>query len=86
VPKPGGKVNNLLQTTAQLFFRTDGSLDRIVIERYYDRIRTLKFLGTTSDTRDHHGLKLASTIDKCWNLKEGDVHYVHFIVESVEFD
>jgi len=31
-------------------------------------------------------LKLGSVVDGYWNLKEGDLHYVHFIIEKVEFN
>lgn len=36
------------------------------------------------DARDFGGLKLASVMDGYWNLPEGDLHYVHFVIERVE--
>lgn len=79
-----------LSTNAQLYFGADGSLDKIVVDRYYDRndgqVTLEKFTGKGQDIKDYDGLKLASIIDGYWNLKEGDLHYVHFIIDRVEFE
>lgn len=79
-----------LQSKARLFINPDGSLDRIEVDRYYDRgggRGTLEtFTGQGHDVRDFGGLKLASVMDGYWNLPEGDLHYVHFIIERVEFE
>lgn len=79
-----------LSTAARLFFHPDGSLERIEVERFYDRgggrgtIET--FSGAGHDVRDFGGLKLASVIDGYWNLADGDLHYVHFVIERVEWE
>jgi hypothetical protein len=79
-----------LSTTARLFIRADGALDRIVVERYFDRgdgkATPEKFSGIGSGSRTHNGLRLPAVFDGYWNLKEGDVHYVHFVVDSVQFN
>jgi hypothetical protein len=79
-----------LSTKAALYFNLDGMLDKIVVERYYDRGNnqaTLeKFTGTASYVRNYSGLKIGSVYDGYWNLKEGDLHYVHFIVEKVDYE
>jgi|GEM_PF-3143745 len=79
-----------LITNAQLYFNKNGSLDKIVVDRYFDRDNgktTLeKFTAKGQDIKDFRGLKLGSVVDGYWNLKEGDLHYVHFIIEKVEFN
>jgi len=79
-----------LITNAQLYFNKNGSLDIIVVDRYFDRDNgeaTLeKFTAKGQDIKDFSGLKLGSVVDGYWNLKEGDLHYVHFIIEKVEFN
>jgi hypothetical protein len=79
-----------LSTRARLFFHPDGALARIEVERFYDRgggrgtIET--FSGAGRDVRDFGGLTLASVVDGDWNLAEGDLHYVHFVIERVEWE
>jgi len=77
-----------LITNASLHFNIDGSLDKIVVDRYFERDKgeaTLeKFTGKGQDIKDFNGLKLASVVDGYWNLKEGDLHYVHFIIDKAE--
>ena len=79
-----------LSAKAQLYFNTDGSLDKIVVDRYFERENgqsTLeKFTGKGLNIKEYNGLKLASTVDGYWNLKEGDLHYVHFIIDKAEFE
>jgi len=79
-----------LKTHAELYFSADGALDRIVAERFYDRGNgqsTLeKFTGTAQGYNIYNGLKLAAIFDGYWNLPEGDLHYVHFIVDSVQYE
>jgi len=79
-----------LITNAQLYFNKNGSLDKIVVDRYFDRDngKTIleKFTAKGQDIKDFSGLKLGSVVDGYWNLKEGDLHYVHFIIEKVEFN
>ncbi len=77
-------------TDAELFINDDGSLDRVVVMRYFDRGRgrtTLEqFTGKSSRPRMFHGRMLASTMDGTWNLPEGDLHYVSFEIDHVEFE
>jgi hypothetical protein len=83
-------IDSGLITNAQLYFNNNGSLERIVVDRYFDRNNgeaTLeKFTAKGQDIKDFNGLKLGSVVDGYWNLKEGDLHYVHFIIEKVEFN
>jgi hypothetical protein len=75
---------------ADLFIQHDGSLDRVVVMRYFDRgggIATLeRFTGKGSLPKTFDGRVLASRFDGIWNLAEGDLHYVSFDVDSVEFE
>lgn len=77
-------------TEADVFVHPDGSLDRIVVTRYFDRGEgrsTLeRFTAKCSDPRSYGGRMLASRFDGYWNLPEGDLHYVAFVVESVTFE
>lgn len=75
---------------ADLFINHDGSLDRVVVMRYFDRgggTATLeRFTGKASRPRMFGGRMLASTFDGLWNLPEGDLHYVSFDVDRVEWE
>lgn len=77
-------------TDAQLYFNADGTLDSIEVGRYYDRrngqFSHEKFTGKSKSLADYNGLKIPSVIDGYWNLKEGDLHYVHFLIGKVEFE
>ncbi|MBN1413926.1 MAG: hypothetical protein JW973_02395 [Bacteroidales bacterium] len=79
-----------MQTTAQFFFNTDGSLEKVLVERYYgkdEKSSTLeKFTGIVHGSHNHGGLVLPEVFDGYWNLKEGDLHYVHFVIDSVEWE
>lgn len=79
-----------LSTNARLFFKPDGSLDKIIVDRYYDRGNgqgTLeKFVGAGTEVKDFNGLKMNTVYDGTWILPEGDLHYVHFIVDKVEYE
>jgi len=76
-------------TDAELFINQDGSLDRVVVMRYFDRGRGMatleRFTGKSSHPRMFHERMLASKIDGIWNLPEGDLHYVSFDIDRVEF-
>jgi hypothetical protein len=77
-------------TDADLFIHPDGSLDRIVVSRYFDRgggKATLeRFTGQGSLPRSFDGRMLPSKFDGIWNLPEGDLHYVSFEVDNVQFE
>jgi hypothetical protein len=77
-------------TNADLHVNPDGSLERIIVERFYDRGNgraTLeKFTGRGSNPKDFSGLMLSSQLDGFWNLPEGDLHYVSFVIDSVEYE
>ena len=76
-------------TDADLVVNSDGSLDRILVQRYFDRgngLATLeRFTGKSSQPKSYAGIMLGSRMDGSWNLREGDFHYVSFDVDSVEF-
>jgi len=75
-------------TNAILYFNEDGSLDKISVDRYFERnkgeVTLEKFTGKGHDIKDFNGLRLASVVDGYWNLKEGDLHYVHFNIDKAE--
>jgi hypothetical protein len=79
-----------LTTDAQMFFNADGTLDSIEVGRYFDmnngQFSHEKFTGKGQVIENFNGLRLPSVIDGYWNLKEGDLHYVHFVIEKVEFE
>jgi hypothetical protein len=76
-------------TDADVVVNGDGSLDRIVVMRYFDRgngLATLeRFTGKSSQPKSYAGITLGSRMDGSWNLHESDFHYVSFDVDSVEF-
>lgn len=78
-----------MTTDAQLYFNSDGTLDSIEVGRLFDRkngqFSHEKFSGKGQVITDYSGLKLPSVIDGYWKLKEGDLHYVHFVIDKVEF-
>ena len=71
-------------------FPPDFLLGKIVVTRFYERGRyqsTLEqFMGKVEAYRDYRGITLASVINGYWALKESDLHYVHFIIDHVEFE
>ncbi len=79
-----------MSANAKLFFKGDGSLERITVDRYFDRGNghsTLeKFTGIGAGVFERNGYKIAAVYDGYWNLKEGDLHYVHFIVKEAAFE
>jgi len=79
-----------LETTAQLHFNASGALEKIAVERYYgsdDGQSTLEtFTGIANGSRNHNGLVLPEVFDGYWNFKTGDLHYVHFVVDRVEYE
>ena len=77
-------------TDADLFVNPDGSLAKIVVQRYFDRgagkATLARFTGQGSDPRAFGGLRLPSQLDGYWNLPEGDLHYVSFVVDRVQYE
>jgi len=77
-------------THADLFVNDDGSLNRVELMRYFDRGNgkaTLeRFTGKGSRPKCFDGRMLASRMDGVWNLPEGDLHYVSFDVDRVDFE
>jgi hypothetical protein len=77
-------------TDADLYINPDGSLDRVVVMRHFDRgggKTTLeRFTGKASRPSAFGGRRLASRFDGIWNVPEGDLHYVSFDVDSVEWE
>ena len=83
-------TDGAFSTEADLFVHADGSLDRIVVMRYFDRgggRATLeRFTGAGSHPKLFGGRMLASKIDGFWNLADSDLHYVSFDIDHVEFE
>jgi hypothetical protein len=79
-----------LSAEADVYVNDDGSLDRIVVMRPYDRgggRTTLeRFTGKASRPRSFGGRMLASRIDGTWNLPDGDLHCVAFEIERASFE
>jgi uncharacterized protein DUF6544 len=82
--------DGVFQSDADLHVNRDGSLDRVVVMRLFDRgggKATLeRFTGKSSDWKDAGGRMLASRMDGFWNLAEGDLHYVSFEMEHAEYE
>jgi len=79
-----------ISTNTRLFFNKDGMLAKIAVERYYDRGdgkgTPEKFVGLASVVRDFQGLKMNTVFDGYWDLPEGELHYVHFVIDRVMFE
>lgn len=79
-----------ISTKAAMFFNKDGSLNRIEVNRFYDHSggqpALEKFTGKCSEYKNFNGIKLATVYDGIWNLKSGDFHYVHFVVDKVNYE
>lgn len=79
-----------ISVKAELYFQPEGLLDRIVIQRYFDRgkgkFSLEKFTGQASVFREFGGIRIPSVLDGYWNLDEGDLHYVHFKIQEAEFE
>jgi hypothetical protein len=77
-------------TDAEFFVNPDGSLARTVVMRYYDRgngAATLeKFTGIATAYKKHDGFMLPAKLEGYWNLKEGDLHYVSFVMDRYEIE
>lgn len=75
---------------ARLYFNPDGSMERIVVRRMYDhgngRYTPENFTGKGSDYRVIDGVRIPTVLDGYWNLKDGDLHYVHFTITRAEFE
>jgi uncharacterized protein DUF6544 len=83
-------TDDRFSTDAELFINPDGSLDRVVVMRHFDRgggkTSLERFTGKSSRPQMFDGRLLASKFDGIWNLAEGDLHYVSFDVDRVEFE
>jgi len=83
-------TDGALSTDADLFVNPDGSLDRMELMRYFDRGKgnaTLeRFTARGSRPTSFDGRILASRMDGFWNLTGGDLHYVSFDIDRVEFE
>jgi hypothetical protein len=79
-----------LETTGQFFCHADGSPEKIIVNRYYSRDdgspTREKFTGKMKGSKNFGGLNLPEVFDGYWNFKEGDLHYVHFVIESAEWE
>ena len=79
------------ETAAQFSFNVDGSLEKVAVKRFYDELGKADpslevFTGIARGSREFDGLVLPEILDGYWNLKDGDFHYVHFVVERVEYE
>jgi hypothetical protein len=79
-----------MQTNALFSFNAEGALEKIEVYRYYSTAShppTLeKFTGILHGKRSHDRILLPEIFDGYWKLKTGDLHYVHFVVDSVEYE
>ncbi len=77
-------------TDADLRVNPDGSLATIAVRRSFDRgagkASLERFTAQGSMPRSFGGLRLPSQLDGYWNLPEGDLHYVSFVVDRVEYE
>lgn len=75
---------------ADLHVNADGSLDRVEVERRYDRgggrSTVERFTGTYSSPRTWDGRTLGTRLDGAWNLAEGELHYVAFEVVGAAYE
>jgi hypothetical protein len=83
-------TDGTFSTDADFSVNRDGSLDRVVVMRYFDRgggKATLeRFTAKPSAPKTFTGRRLPSRFDGIWNLPEGDLHYVSFDVDRVEWE
>jgi hypothetical protein len=83
-------IDGDFSTGAEFHVNSDGSLDRIVVERYFDRgggkatLERFTARGTRPENFD--GRTLPSRVDGIWNLAEGDLHYASFDIDRVDFE
>ena len=78
------------EATAQFSFNADGSLQKVTVERFYDELGKAEpslelFTGLARGKREFDGLVLPEVLDGYWNLEGGDYHYVHFVIDRVEY-
>jgi hypothetical protein len=78
-----------LSSSARFEFTPEGALEKFVIERAYDRgngkSTIEKFIGVASVQKNFNGLTINTVYDGYWDLPEGKLHYVHFIIDNVEY-
>ncbi|MBN1321314.1 MAG: hypothetical protein JXA87_10795 [Thermoleophilia bacterium] len=78
------------ETVAQFSFKPDGSLEKVTVKRFYDELVKAEpslelFTGIARGRREYDGLVLPEVLDGYWNLEDGDYHYVHFVIDRVEY-
>jgi hypothetical protein len=77
-------------TEAEFFVNDDGSLNRIVVARYFDRgggHATLEhFTARGTRPKNFDGRMLPSRVDGIWNLSDGDLHYASFDIDRIDFE
>jgi len=78
-----------LSARAEMFVNADGSLDRIEVVRNFDRGKGKstpeRFVAKGVKPMTYSGYRIASKLVGWWDLKEGRLEYVRFIVDSAEF-
>lgn len=75
---------------AEFYVNPDGSLEKAVVMRNYDRGNgksTLeKFVAVASGYKEQSGFVLPTKLDGYWDLKEGEFHYVSFEIGEMEIE
>ena len=75
---------------ADFFVNPDGSLAKVTLMRYFDTGKGTatpeRFTGQTSNPRDFDGLIIPTRYQGYWNLQEGDLKYVDFTLDRVEWE
>jgi hypothetical protein len=75
---------------ADIHVHDDGSLDRIEVQRAFDRgegrFTMERFTGKSSQPASCKGSRLATHYDGVWNLPEGDLQDVAFDVVQAWFE
>ena len=79
------------EATAQFSFNADGALEKVTVKRFYSALGKGEpslelFTGIARGRREFDGLVLPEVLDGYWNLADGDYHYVHFVVDRVEYE
>lgn len=68
----------------------NGRMEKIVVDRYYatghEKPVLAKFTGAMSVAKEFHGLKIGTVYDGIWDFQNEQYHYVHFIINKIEYE
>ncbi len=67
-------------------FNAQGQITRLETERYIDKNNLENWVGEIGEYREINGIKVPSEIKASWLLEQGKHTYVHFFVDSFEYD